>query len=232
MKTLLLALLTATSINGMAQDNPKFMNVMAVNGLNVRSQPDVNSRIVTKVAYAKKVEILEQTKVNLQLGWITDTWYKVRYRGREGFIFGGYLSELSPPNELKAQTLSDVIPMYSAQVFTMEEQPIVTKEPSSSGDTLKHTLIRFANGVELELEQENERTSSLLILPTTVKETYILLETLLKQSGNRELLIELRFVKGKNGELTRINTADGTISIKASTSNKTSLQLVSYAVTN
>jgi len=229
MKKLLVILITVVSFHGMAQVNPKYLNVMAVNGLNMRSEPDSKSRVVTKVAYGKRVEILEKTKVELLLGWTSDNWYRVRYRGREGFIYGGYLGSLKPPANLEVQNLADMIPQYCTQAFSVAGAPTKTVELTEKGDTLTHTLVRFANGAEMELEQQKGRRSSLLILPATVQETYVLLEALLKRSGNKELLNELRFVKNKDGLLGRINNANGTISIKPYSNGMTAINLVSHS---
>ncbi|MDB4678269.1 SH3 domain-containing protein [bacterium] len=89
MKKLLAILVTVIGVNAMAQENPSHLNVLAVNGLNMRSQPESKSRVVTKVPYGKQVEIIEKTDNELELGWVKDHWYKVRFRGREGYIFGG-----------------------------------------------------------------------------------------------------------------------------------------------
>lgn len=232
MRTLLIALATVIASTGMAQDNPKFMNVMAVNGLNMRSKPEADARIVTKVAYGKRVEILEQTKVQLQLGWITDNWYKVKYRGREGFIYGGYLSELKAPLELQAKQLSDLLPLYATQSFKPDGKPVETIETNRRGDTLKHTLVRFENGVELELEADAESHTTMLILPTSVQGAYVLLEALLKQNGMKDQLDNLRFVQDSNKELSKVSNAAGTITIKEYADCKTVLKLKSYKLTN
>jgi hypothetical protein len=216
----------------MTQENPKFMNVMAVNGLNMRSKPEADARIVTKVAYGKRVEVLEKSKVTLKLGWVTDNWYKVKYRGREGYIYGGYMSELNPPVNLSAQRLSDLLPLYASKNFSIDGEPIETLEVSGAGDTLKHTLVKFISGVELEVEDKTDSHITLLILHTSVQETYVLLEALLKQNGMKDLLDNLRFVQNKNGELTKVTDSSGTISIKEYADGKTAFRLKSYTLTN
>jgi uncharacterized protein YgiM (DUF1202 family) len=229
MKNLLVILISAVSFNGMAQDNPKYLNVLAVNGLNIRSQPDSKSRIVTKVQYGKQVEIIQKTKAVLQLGWVKDNWYRVKYRGREGFIFGGYLSEFSAPNGLESvKYLSDLLPVYCSNAFKKDGPPVTTEEKVNSNKKLVHTLIRYDGGHDLEMELEGYRRMSKLLLNQTVAETYVLLESILKQSGNAMLMDELRFIKGKNGSLKRINTADGTISIRELSVDITELKLVSF----
>ena len=61
-----------------------------------------------------------------------------------------------------------------------------------------------------------------------MQETYVLLEALLKQSANTELLDELRFVKGEDGGLSRINNSAGTISVKRITEETVELKLVTF----
>ena len=232
MRALLIALATVIPSTGTAQDNPKFMNVMAVNGLNMRSKPEADARIVTKVVHGKRVEILAQTKVQLQLGWITDTWYKVKYRGREGFIYGGYLSVLSAPVDLLAQRMSDLLPLYATRSFKPVSEPIETIETNRRGDTLKHTLVKFENGVELELEADADSHTAMLILPVAVQDTYVLLEALLKQNGMKDQLDNLLFVQDSNKQLSKVSNSAGNISITEYADGKTALKLKSYKLTN
>jgi uncharacterized protein YgiM (DUF1202 family) len=229
MKTLLIALLTVGTTLATAQENPKYMHVMAVNGLNMRSKPESDARIVTKVAFGKQVEILEETKVQLQLGWVTDNWYKVQYRGREGFIYGGYLSELNPPMELQANRISDLLPLYATQNYKALGNPTETIETDRRGDTLKHTLVKFENGVELEAEDDAESHTATLILPATVQDAYVLLEALLKLNGMKEQLDNLRFVQNTNGNLRKVTNATGTVSIKEFADGHTAIKLKSYS---
>ena len=232
MRTLLIALATVIATTGMAQNNPKFMNVMAVNGLNMRSKPEAYARIVTKVAYGKRVEIIEQTKVKLQLGWITDNWYKVKYRGREGFIYGGYLSELKAPLDIQAERMSDLLLLYATQSFEPDGKPIETIETNRRGDTLKHTLVKFENGVELELEVDGDSHTAMLIIQASVQDTYVLLEALLNQNGMKDQLDNLRFVQDSKKELSKVTNAAGTILIREYADGKTALKLKSVKLPN
>ena len=233
MKNLLVVLVMAVSLNVAAQDNPRYLNVLAVNGLNMRSQPDGNSRVLTKVAFGNRVEILEKSKVELQLGWIKDNWYRVHFRGREGYIFGGYLSEMPAPVNLnKAKLLSDLVPIYCANSLQEDGEIVRTKELKRNGDTLHHSLLVFKNGIELEIEKQGERRTSILLLRLNVKSTYVLLESLLKGSEREELLDDLRFVKDKSGELSRISSSDGAISIRKIAADTVELKMTDHAIHN
>ena len=231
MKKLVVLLISVVAISATAQDNPKYLNVLAVNGLNMRSQPDSKARVVTKVLYGKRIEVMQKTKVELQLGWIKDNWYQVKYRGREGYIFGGYLNELPAPTGIEGTKLiADLLPIYCTTAFKPSGAPILTAEAEGIGDTLKHALYVFVDGQELEIENRSKRRTTKLLFNSSILETYVLLEALLKQSTNSDLLDELRFVKSKDGNLMRINDSAGTISIKRFSNEKTELQLVSHFV--
>ena len=224
--------MTAISLGGMAQDQQNFLNVMAVNGLNMRSKPDANSRVLTKISYGKTVQVLESTPEELQLGWVKGNWCKVRYRGREGYVFGGYLSSLVPPREMRTSALSEMLTLYCNSNLIVSGEPIETLETSRSGDTLKHTLFTYTNGFELELENQLERSMSKLILSITVQETYLLLEALLKQSGMKDKLDELSFIQSDGGQLQRISNSDRSIEIAAFSEGKSYVNLVSWNSTN
>lgn len=228
MKSYIIILLGAVVFQVNAQHNPKFLNVMAVNGLNIRSAPQADSRIVTKATFGKRVEVLEKTKVELQLGWIKDHWYKVRYRGREGYIFGGYLSELKSPEQVTEERLADILPVYSAQSFQMDGEIVEDTEATNSGDKLKITIARFTNGAELELESDALHTKAILVLNASVQESYVLLEALLKQSHCGNKLDDLRFVQDPNGQLMRVSNSDGTIAIKRYSDQRTAVTLTTF----
>lgn len=233
MKKLIVILVSAIGLNAFAQDSSKHMNVLAVNGLNMRSQPDANARVVTKVPFGKQVEILERTNIDLQLGWIKDHWFKVSFRGREGYIFGGYLIELPAPTEVsETASLTELLSGYCASTLNQDGETITATEKSRSGDTLFYSLQKFDAGIELELEKQNDRRTSKLLLPISVPQTYVLLEALLKMSKHASLLDELRFVKGKDGQLTRISNDEGTIVVRSLSEELTELTITAYQLSN
>ena len=166
--------------------------------------------------------------MNLQLGWIKDHWYKVRFRGREGYVFGGYLGGMPAPIAAEKTLLEDLLPLYCSSNLKVEDQAINATEDTRNGDTLFYTLQAFSDGVELELEQQGNRKTSKLLLPLNVQQTYVLLESMLKSSGNSSVIEQLRFVQSKDGRLTRIRTASGAVSIKAMSESQTAMKISTF----
>lgn len=98
-----------------SEDNlrsPEFFYINAERGLNLRSFFSTKSKVILKLEYNDRVELIEKTNEKLTvrdydsegnfLGNITDFWVKVRFVKENetfnGYVFNGYLSESKLPN--------------------------------------------------------------------------------------------------------------------------------------
>jgi hypothetical protein len=59
----------------------------------LRSVPSQQSSIVDVLPIASEIEILDKASEITLLGGIKDYWYKVKYNGNEGFIWGGLIAD-------------------------------------------------------------------------------------------------------------------------------------------
>jgi uncharacterized protein YgiM (DUF1202 family) len=228
---ILILVATFIGFNVYSQELPRHMNVLAVNGLNMRTQPDANARIITKVSYGQRVEILEATEVNLQLGWISDRWYKVRYHGREGYLFGGYLSTMEAPEAV--QEFVELREIVTTYVASMKQVGGVAETiERTQSDTLRHRLVTFENGVEMEWEDTSDRKVTRLLVHSTVEKTLILLEALLKTAGRASLIETFRFVQNTDGTLKKVSTANGTVRVQQLNDEIVELRLIDFAEAN
>ena len=228
MKLIRISLFLALMFNAALAQETEKLNVLAANGLNMRSKPDIHSRVVTKIPYGKSVEVIDVGQQELQVGWVKGHWHHVRYRGREGYVFGGYLSVFNPPQEMKSNNLSDLLLEYCEQQWHLVKEPVVTLEMGVFGDTITHTLKHYENDAELELEREADRTSCKLILNGTVEEIYVLLEAILNQAEMRNVLDGFRYVKNATGQLSRITTADRSVEITAYSETRSYVYLATW----
>ena len=70
------------------------LSVFAVSGLNLRAEPDTNAKVIAKIAYAEKVQIVDPiTGFFETIEDRTGYWFKVQYKNQEGFLFSGYLTK-------------------------------------------------------------------------------------------------------------------------------------------
>jgi len=70
--------------------------VCAYNGLNMRASASVGSVVVLKLDHADRVEVLEVVPDHVEIDHRRSTWLKVEADGYEGYLFGGYLSNIEP----------------------------------------------------------------------------------------------------------------------------------------
>ncbi|GAB4159592.1 MAG: hypothetical protein Tsb0033_14400 [Winogradskyella sp.] len=70
--------------------------VSAESGLSLRDQPDVDGKMLTKLAYGEAIGVLEETDKNLVVldggEKVSGKWVKVETRNHIGYVFDGYLS--------------------------------------------------------------------------------------------------------------------------------------------
>ncbi len=74
----------------------QYAYVAAESGLSLRDQPDVNGKLLTKLAYAEAIGVLEETDIKLVVldggKKVSGEWVKVETRNHIGYVFNGYLS--------------------------------------------------------------------------------------------------------------------------------------------
>lgn len=208
--------------SGLAQETETILYNMATSGLNLRSQPKSQSRVVTKIPYGTKMKVEERTGIKGQSGWIEDEWIKVEFRGRMGYVFAGYLSEMKAPEKRKKSgSLTTALNEFADRAFVTEKQAVETIEAESL-----HCYQPFKGQVELETETQNGLTSTTLTFPSSdIFDAYILLEALLYWNDDLDLLDDLRFVKGKDGKISKINDAEGVVRIELISEDQVQLTL-------
>lgn len=65
-------------------------------GLNMRENPDINSKIIQVIPDEEMVILLEETGENVSISGETGRWSKIEWRGKTGWVFGGFISNDNP----------------------------------------------------------------------------------------------------------------------------------------
>lgn len=198
----------------------------AYSGINLRSKAQVNSRVITRVPYGAKVQFLDSTGVTDKLGWVEDEWVKVRFRGRDGFVFGGYLLPYEAPDkDNSSATLSRGLESFALANKESAELPVKTADGS-----LTHYYTKLSETATLDTEADSGEFSAELVFSSTdLIDGYIILEAIAKTNGNANVLDDLRFIKGKNGQIRKISNAQKTILISRLGNDQVSVKLTDYS---
>lgn len=68
----------------------------SVSGLRMRDKPDLNAGKIAVIPYGEKIDLLEIQDDTAEIDSIRDYWCRVRYDGKIGWVFGGYLFRNDP----------------------------------------------------------------------------------------------------------------------------------------
>ena len=89
-------------------DDGSNYHVMALSGLKMRDLPSLKGKKILTIPYNGEVELIdtgesygELTIQELKDFYIKGEWVKVRYDGKEGFVFNGYLTQFPLPSDIK-----------------------------------------------------------------------------------------------------------------------------------
>jgi uncharacterized protein YgiM (DUF1202 family) len=60
-------------------------------GLNMRAAPDLKAEKIGLIPYGEKVKLIEETGDRITISGATGKWSKVQWKGKTGWVFGGFL---------------------------------------------------------------------------------------------------------------------------------------------
>lgn len=171
-KKLLFVLFLFVALSGISQVNVRY--AAARGGLNLRDQPAVTGKLLTKIPYGASLTLEEPQGESrrVTLDGMNGLWKKVTYQGKTGYIPDIYLLTMAPPAE-GTKTFRD----YLSQLAKKHG-----KELEVNGDGLPEdggyriTKQLFENGGEAHRFEGPEYGSVTYFLPgVTVQEGFLLI---------------------------------------------------------
>ncbi len=72
---------------------PSYFYVKPGDGLNLRSEANINSTRLTTIKKGEEVSVTDNSLEETQLNGLKGKWLKVKFNSQEGFIFSAYLDE-------------------------------------------------------------------------------------------------------------------------------------------
>ena len=138
--------------------------VWAINGLNLREEPNKNSKLIKKLQFGDSLKIVELTPfkfTNLLIReaepekhpiYLKSNWVKVIANGKEGYLIDGYLLDLPCP-EID-EKINDYLTRMSNRFNTIRLQE---KFPIKSGIiNFKTNQIIFSNDKRIDFEENKK----------------------------------------------------------------------------
>jgi len=116
--------------------------VRADGGLRMREAPDLNAELIITIPNGDEVMILEEKGVSITISGATGKWTRVKWKDKEGWVFGGFLSRTNPES-VKIAT-KDILGEWSyyfpnsgkaIKYFFLNEKSIVGYLPTAREST-------------------------------------------------------------------------------------------------
>lgn len=181
----LLSLLFATgflAVHGIGFFNAnEELTVFTISGINLRDQP--NGAVIAHIPYAAKVLTQEAKSplVTASFEGIPGNWTKVKFDGRIGYVFDGYLSHLPAPGLEEAN-----LEVYARKHFTFQNDSIlISLFENSDGNSEDYIQVFQSNwgpvGFESSVYYEGG-SESLSIPKLSLEEGYLLVRILFREA--------------------------------------------------
>ncbi|MBV1925292.1 MAG: SH3 domain-containing protein [Dokdonia sp.] len=114
----------------------KSLYVNAVSGLSLRESTNLKSKKILTLPYGAQVKYLSTpAHTSMTIESIPGNMVEVAYQGATGFVFNGFLSDLSPPLQ------DEAIEAYAKRISTDNAPVIVTKKANEKGVAFGQTTV-------------------------------------------------------------------------------------------
>ncbi len=163
MKKIFLMAMLLSSLILSAQNN--FQYVAIKTGLSIREKPDVNAKVIEKIPYGAKIDVLpgDPDMQMITTEGMTGFWRKAKYNNKTGYIIDSYLLPYAPP-KATVKTIKD----YFAQITTAFGTKLVVKSGTMNSveeGGYKITKQLYKNGAEWHQFDGYEYNSMTYFIP-------------------------------------------------------------------
>jgi|GEM_PF-3066770 len=126
-------------------------------GLHSYEKPDLESKRIDEIPYGAKVEWIEGEKAEykedvtaFQGYTLEGNWQKIRYKGREGYVFDGYLSDIPPLPRIQNGSTSTYHSLveYLKSLYPLSKERKVSRKGANKYIELYTEIQRYSNGIK------------------------------------------------------------------------------------
>ena len=165
---------------------PVTSHVYAHSGLKLRIEPSTHAEVIKIIPYGDKVTVLETMEEQQRIEWMSGHWVKVNYDNVQGYIFGGFISDLPMPTmdfELTRNDLDVTYPLISWAEHNYDE---IRQPDTLMTEGLYRMTQHMENGISLVRRDTKYDFTVILTLPDTeLEEAYNLIKSILLTKPER-----------------------------------------------
>ncbi|GLR16805.1 SH3 domain-containing protein [Portibacter lacus] len=216
---ILALLLMNTLVFGNTDNNVKpELKVMAKSGLKLRLSPNLDSPVLDVIQYGESVTQTDDFVPSLEkfnVNWVKGSWIKVNYNNQVGFIFDGFVSELSVPSEALefASTINEI--SQAVYNYSFHKYPWIATDTLTDNE-MALTTLSILGETELFVHDSEYMSKVEATIPNVrIMDVYHLVESMMDTRAARSALKEsTMFFSDASGEVNKIKISGGQITIK------------------
>ncbi|MBI5206377.1 MAG: SH3 domain-containing protein [Candidatus Firestonebacteria bacterium] len=105
--TLVMCQLVLALENNTKPQELTLIGLVTENGIRVRQDKTISSKVIGNVFKGEKITIYERSKEKEKIQEMEDYWYKIDYKGEKGWLYGYFFIAEEPVENLKAKVTSN-----------------------------------------------------------------------------------------------------------------------------
>ena len=177
--------------------------ISASSGLRMRDQPNLNGKKLDVIPYGERVNWVAENEETVFLAGTSGKWTKVKWEGKDGWVYGGFLSSMHPE---KATLNTDVLSTFYSDKWG-EKLSLIRVELDGRGFTLRKdgsinlgdyeydvtTVHRYEKGISVSINGGHEWGSTTYEFDTkvyTIEEIFRLASTFYSEKYKQYLNTE------------------------------------------
>lgn len=210
---------------------PQTLKVYAESGLNLRDNPDTDSRVLKVIPYGSSVTVVETTPDTKVIEWMSGNWVLVEHDGEQGYLFGGFLSDLPLPVESFEKSSSDMDLLYPFTNWMDHNYDQVRKPDTLILDHEQYLTKYYENSQWFSQTGHNNRIRvSAELTDTKLSEAYHLMKSLLKTDAEKITFDNKSvFIKNAAGSVDKIRVElDNPVQLEEMEDGSTLILITTY----
>lgn len=180
--------------------------VIAFSGVKIRTAPQQDAPLVGVVDFGEQLVVIDTVQGTQMIEWVEGNWVKVKFEGREGYVFNGFLTNLPVPMEEYELTSRDADATYPLISWTENNFKVIASPDTLQGENyIKYTQY-FENGITLTTREGMYAFEVSLHIPgIRLGDAYNVTRSTMLTRIERELFEEnALFIRNNNGLIDRI----------------------------
>jgi hypothetical protein len=194
------------------------LKVMSKSGIKLRLSPNLSAPVLDVIQYGESLKLQEDyipSDAVFSVNWTKGSWIKVQYQNQIGYVFDGFVSNLSVPLEGPefASTLGGL--SESLYHWAYNNYDLISADTLTDTEMALTTVTQLGDNELFIHDTEMTTRVDFTMKDIRIMDAYHLLESMMDSRVTRAVFKEnSMFFAGMDGNVNKIKIANGLVSIR------------------